>query len=314
MIARAEEWNSASGRELVSDDQLAIMEGMRQNAAGWADEVQRGVDAVNSMNLSQLFGQGTGGRLNEIDQAVLDQLRAQGATPEQLQAAAQQMGLNSGTMTGMSVQFGNSVVPQLAEVYNQLGPDAYLRLRTQYDQYNANMVNTNPGFTGPVPWDLIMRDAGINQQQGSAYTVQAGDTVWGLAHAQGMTTQEYMAANGLDSTMLSIGQQIGSANQYSWDPTAVLQAADSITTAADSATGITDDMTTAVDTLSAGIESVFGKTYQLPIELVVSGAGILGQLIAAVVNGNGGTTPGSSGNTGRSNAGSRNDGNQTRGR
>jgi hypothetical protein len=71
-----------------------------------------------------------------------------------------------------------------------------------------------------------------------------------------------------------------------------------------SASNISDEMQTAADTLQSGVDAVFGKTYQLPIELVVSGAGIIGQLVAAAVAGNGGTVPGSSTNTGRSATGS----------
>jgi hypothetical protein len=74
-------------------------------------------------------------------------------------------------------------------------------------------------------------------------------------------------------------------------------------------------MTTAVDTLAAGIEGVFGKTYQLPVELVITGGGMLGQLIAAAVQANGGVTPGTSNYNSRGGgSGSRNDGTYARGR
>jgi hypothetical protein len=88
----------------------------------------------------------------------------------------------------------------------------------------------------------------------------------------------------------------------------MMQAADGVGLAAESASGIVDDMTTAVDTLASGIEGVFSRSYQLPVELVISGAGIIGQLVAAAVAANGGTVPGGSANTGRSGSGGRNSG------
>jgi hypothetical protein len=305
----AEQWNSLTGQDMVSDTDLTKMQGMAEAGQAWADSMQR----ASEVDLSTLFGQTSGGQFDQVNQAVLDQLRAGGATAEQLQSAEQQMGMRSGTMTGMSVQFDNQIKQDLADIWTQLGPDAYFAAQQSIIDSWRDIRTENPDYTGTAPWDLAMRNAGINQQQGSAYTVQAGDTVWDLSRAAGMSVQEYMAANGLDSTMLSIGQQIGSANTYSWDPTAITTAMDE---AATSSTTISDNMTTAADTLQSGIDAVFGKSYQLPIELVISAVGkdVLSQLIASIVQGNGGTVPGSSTNTGRSNAGSRNDGNRTRGR
>jgi len=113
-----------------------------------------------------------------------------------------------------------------------------------------------------------------------------------------MTVDQVLAATGAAN---AYSMPVGTFGSPGGDLVQITQdAADNMLEAADNAGGITDEMTTAVDTLATGIEGVFSRTYQLPIELVVSGGGVLAQLIAAAVQGNGGTTPGQSVFTGKS--------------
>jgi LysM repeat protein len=303
-VDAAERWNELTGQDMVSDTDLTKMQGMAEAGQAWADSMQR----ASEVDLSTLFGQTSGGQFDQVNQAVLDQLRAGGATPEQLQSAEQTMGMHSGTMTGMSVQFDNQIKSDLADIWTQLGPDAYFAAQQSIIESWRDIRTQNPDYTGPIPEDLALSDAGIMQQQGSAYTVQRGDTVWGLAHAAGMSVQDYMAANGLDSTMLSIGQSIGSANQYTWNPNMIGNAGD-VQVATDARAqqmadsyryNLEEGFQGAADTLQSALENVVVPTIQVPIELVVGNGGILAQLIASIVQGNGGTVPGSSGNPGRS--------------
>jgi hypothetical protein len=295
----------------LSDAIVGPMQDAAKAAGDMADNIERSNVALVSM--PELFGQTSGGQFDAINQSVLNQLRENGATPDQLRAIGQRMGQQSGTMTDMSIQFENEIVPELAGVLHDLGPDWYFVLQQAYLEYVRQIRTETPEFNGAVPWDLIMRDAGINEQQGGgAYTVQAGDTVWGLAHAAGMTTQEYMAANGLDSSNLRIGQQIGSGSTYMLDPSMIGNAPD-VQAATDARAQQMGDsyqynlergFEGAVDTFSAALETLAANAIKVPVEFVITNGGLLGQLVAAAVGANGGTVPGSSTNTGRSATGS----------
>jgi hypothetical protein len=331
MIARAEEWNSASGRELVSDDQLAIMEGMRQNAAGWADEVQRGVDAVNSMNLSQRFGQTSGGARQEMYNSILAGMQANGTSQDQIDAFAQQFGQDSGAITGMSAQWDNTVVPAMAQLGDQLGYDAVIAWMDAY--YAAQDEAIAQNYTGPLALDLITQAAGQTLTSGSfagggeTYTVKPGDTASAIAAQFGVP----VSALGLSNPSLIMpGQNInigGGAGglQFGWDQSMIGNAGDVQAATDDRAQQMGDSyqynlergFEGAVDTFGAALEELATTTVKVPVEFVITNGGLLGQLIAAVVNANGGTVPGSSANGGRSGAGTRgsaNDGNRTRGR
>lgn len=297
----------------LSDAIVNPMQEAAKQAAAMADNIERGNVAMVSM--SELFGQSGGSQFDQMNQAVLAQMRANGATDEQLASAEQRMGLNSGAMTGMSVQWDNTIKSDLAEIWTQLGPDAYFAAQQAIVESWRRIRTENPDYTGPVPWDQAMQSVGIDQNQGSAYTVQPGDTVWGLAHAQGMTTEQYMAANGLDSSMLRIGQQIGSANQYTWNPAMMGNTADVQAETERQAQVAADGMqyayenafSSAVETFTSLLNQAAANVVRVPIEFVLANGGALNTLlsgaIAAVNAANGGTSPGTSAYTGKSSSG-----------
>jgi LysM repeat protein len=306
MVDRAERWNEMTGQPMVSDTDLDAMRGMAEEARDWADQVARG--SASMASLSDLLGQGQTGQFAEVNQAVMNEMRDRGASPDQIRAMEER------GMSGLRVQFENEVVPQLTDVLEQLGPDWYGALEQAYLEYVRNIRTMNPDFDGPVPLDLITQSIGINQQQGSAYTVRPGDTVWGLAHAAGQSVEQYMAANGLDSSMLSIGQQIGSANQYTLNPGVIgIPNAADVGAETDRQAQVAADsyqyhlegaFTSAVDTFTSLLNNAAAHVVQVPIEFVLLNGGafntLLAGAIATVTAANGGATPGATGNSGRS--------------
>lgn len=304
----------------LSEQNVGLLSSMADEAARTAAAADSMASAFERASLSQLFGQTSGGRLGEIDAAVIDSLRAGGASEDTISALIRAMGLDSGQLTQMSVQFEEQVVPFLEDVASQMGADAYNAMRRKYDEAVAGAA-----MTGAPAIDMASLMGGFAYYPGGggpagSYTVRPGDTASGIAAQYGVSVSDFGLAN---PSLILPGQQLtwGSAGggglintDFDMLEQSMMQAEVSVANAATSASTIADEMTTAVDTLATGLDGVFSKTYQLPIELVVSGAGILGQLIAAAVQANGGVAPGTSANTGRSNTGTRGDGTYSRGR
>ena len=293
---------------------LAPLRAAAEQSRAGADAAAEWAKNLESASLSQLFGQTSGGRLGEIDAAVLGAMQAGGASDATMEAMRTALGMNSGQLTDLSVQFERDVVPMLADIGAQFGADALIAARTAYEQAIQDAALT--GQTGPVDLAAVLGYAYTmpGTGGGGSFTVNPGDTPGAVAARTGMTVDQVLAATGAAN---AYSMPVGTFGSPGGDLVQITQdAADNVAEAADNATGITDEMTTAVDTLSAGIEGVFSRTYQLPVELVISGGGVLAQLIAAAVSGAGGTTPGTSQNTGRSATGSgtRGDGTYSRGR
>jgi hypothetical protein len=316
MVDTAERWNAMTGRDMVSEQDLTAMRGMADEARQWADQVERG--SASMASLSDLFGQTGGGQFNEVNQAVLNQMRAGGASSDQLAAAEQQMGLRSGTMTGMSVQFDNQISAELADIYEQLGSEAYFVAQQAYLEGARNLVTENPAFSGTVPWDMWLRDAGINRQEGGqSFTAQPGDTVGALARAAGMSVEDFAAQYGIENpNMIVAGRSYSGGSGYSWDSSMIGNAGDvgaetdrQAQAAADSYQyHLETGFGAAVDTFTSLLNNAAATVVQVPIEFVIQNGGFLNTLfagaVAQAVAGNGGTVPGSSGNTGRSATGS----------
>jgi hypothetical protein len=319
--------NALTSLQAIGADDSAVqqMTTLRDQTAEWSQYVQDGAARLEGMSLSGIFGQGGGGRLGEIDAAILSQMEAQGASSDTVDALRRALGLDSGQLTEASLQFDEQIAPQLAALGAQWGADAVIAARTAYESTITDMAAAGQGGQ-TVDWGSVLGGAtGLSYTSwgarsggpGGSYTVRPGDTLGAIAGQYGFSTADFASMTGVDNpSFIRAGETLNwggggmgggsffAPENFDMLEQSMMQGADAVDAAAGSASGIVDDMTTAVDTLAAGIEGVFGRTYQLPVELVISGAGIIGQLVAAAVQANGGTTPGSSGNTGRSNTGS----------
>lgn len=303
--------------EIFSEADITRFQGMLDIATGIAEQAEEA--AKSYATLSDMFGQTTGGRLGEIDAAVLAGLEASGMSEEMLDALQTGMGLDSGQLTQMSEQFDNDVVPILEDIASQLGVNAYNTFRRAYDAAaeaaaDAGRLTVGNSWMGTLAY---MPGTG----GGETYEVQPGDTLWGIGQQYGLTPEQLRQLNGLDGNIIQPGQNLrlglGSENgrlyDTAYDPLeglmmenwrltgkgtgqAEMEAADRVAQLAEGMQSVATDFE---DSLSA----IFGKKYQLDMALVVSDAGIWGplaQAIAAIVNANGGTTPGTNNGAGRS--------------
>jgi hypothetical protein len=323
-------WEKA--QSFFPDNQLDMMRQMYEAAQGMADAIQQGADALDSMSLPEIFGQGSGGRLGQIDAAILSQMEAGGASADTIDALRRALGLDSGMLTEASVQFDEQIAPQLALLGEQWGADAVIAARTAYERQITAAAANGQGGQALNNWSAVLAGStGLSYTSwggqaggpGGSYTVKPGDTLGAIAGQFGFSTTDFASMTGVDNpSFIRSGQTLnwgggGMGGGGFFAPENFDMLEQSMMQAETSASNISDEMQTAADTLQSGVDAVFGKTYQLPIELVISGAGIIGQLVAAAVGANGGTVPGSSTNTGRSSAGTRgaaNDGTRTRGR
>ena len=287
----------------LSEQNVTLLSQMAAEAGATADQAERMALALENASLSQLFGQTGGGRAGEISSGLIATLQAQGLGGDALQGLQDALFLNSGQETQASLQYRDEVLPMIADIYTQFGQDAAI---TALNAYNEAVAAAGVAGQGAMPLDLTgaLGYAYTMPGTGGTFTVNPGDTPGAVAAREGMTVDDVLAATGATSAYTMPVGTFGMAG--GGDLVQITQdAADNVAEAATNATGITDEMTTAVDTLAAGVEGVFSRTYQLPIELVISGGGVLAQMIAAAVAGSGGgTVPGTSPHTGRSATGS----------
>jgi hypothetical protein len=306
ILASAESMNE---RGIMSDADVEKFRQASQWMAQTATDANAARAALDNMSLSQLFGQQGGGRTGEISGGLLSLLSAQGVDANALQGLQDALFLNSGQETAASLQFRDEVLPMLADIYSQYGTEATITALNAYNEAAAQTAAMS-GLGSPVS---LLAATGYSRSGGGggSFTAQPGDTVGALAAAAGMSVDAFASQYGIaNPSMIYAGQTYGSTgggeltqvSHYAAMDDAASNISSSMADAESSASNIADDMTAAVDVLASGIEGVFGRTYQLPVELVISGAGIIGQLVAAAVSANGGATPGASANTGRSSA------------
>jgi hypothetical protein len=305
ILASAESMNE---RGIMSDADVEKFRQASQWMAQTATDANAARTALDNMSLSQLFGQQGGGRTGEISGGLLSLLSAQGVDANALQGLQDALFLNSGQETAASLQFRDEVLPMLADIYTQFGTEATITALNAYNEAAAQTAAMS-GLGSPVSLLAATGYSRMGGGGGGSFTAQPGDTVSALAAARGMSVGDFASQYGIsDPSMIYAGQTYGSTgggeltqvSHYAAMDDAAANISSSMADAESSASSIADDMTAAVDVLASGIEGVFGKTYQLPVELVISGAGIIGQLVAAAVSANGGATPGASANTGRS--------------
>lgn len=315
--------SAAEVKGMYSDFELDALESAADYLDHMASDAENVRDALANATLPEAFGQWSGGRRQEMYNGVLDAMQAGGASQDQLDAFAQQFGMDSGAITGMSAQWEETVEPALVQMGEQLGAQAVM---TWLDAYYAAQEDAMlREYTGPLALDLISQQAGIVPLSGSfgggggtPYTVRAGDTAWGIAQAHGTTVDQL----GLDNPRLIYpGQQIGIGGgaggmQWGYDPSMAANAGDveaetdrQAEVAADSYQyHLENAFTSAVDTFTSLLNNAAAHVVQVPVEFVVLNGGFLNTLfagaVAGVVAANGGTTPGASGNTGRSATGS----------
>lgn len=313
---------------LIRPEVLTSIEAYSANVNRALQDARDTADAFANATFGEILGEGGGGRLVEMDQQLLAAFGASGASQDQQDAFARMLNMDNGSITAMGEQWRSTGIPMIIDITEELGFEAGLAARTAL---LAGMDRAAAaGYTGTLPYDLLVGEAGLNVTSGAidygggsgegSYVVRPGDTLWDIAQARGMTVDSVRAAAQLQpGSWLQAGQTIdfgGAGASWMWDQSQMGNATE-VQTETDRQAQVAADsyqyhlenaFEASVNAFTALLNQAAAHVVQVPIEFVIQNGGAMNTLlagaIAAVVNGNGGTTPGSSGNSGRSNNGS----------
>lgn len=193
-------YDLASQNELISDGELDRIGDARDRVQELADAAQEGADAFARMTLPQAFGQGQGGMQGEVNAMVLEQMRAGGASEDQIAAFERAGALATGEQTTASLAFTEEIAPLIARATTELGPQVGVALTeavTNYLRENAGEA-TRTGMLGSLTGAGLI----VGQGGGQQITVRPGDTINGLAAQYGMSPEQVMAATGTTNPRL----------------------------------------------------------------------------------------------------------------
>lgn len=196
--------------DLVSEESLTSARNMAEQGRQWQEYVEAGVKALENMSLADLFGQGGGGRLGEVGDAVVEGMRAAGMSDDQIAAYQDLMDLTSGRETALSQNFEQEVVPGIVAIFERFGEDAAVEASAAYERglsnfRLANITPANPfGLTG-----YLNLGGG-----GTSYTVQPNDGYDALARGLGMTRDDLFSRGILrPGQVLHPGESYGTGMQ-----------------------------------------------------------------------------------------------------
>lgn len=206
---------------LIGQDQLDFAAQYTDKIGAMASEAQKAADAFDRIKLSDLFGQQDGGMQGQVTDAVIQKMRDNGATPEQIQAMQDALDMQSGRQTGASQFFDKNIVPAMAGMKPE---DAAL-----LNQAYTDMMKQG-GLAGLDPQGILLAQQKFMQTMfsgqgaggGQAFTVKPGDTVSGLAMQYGMTPDQIMAGAGISNPrLLQPGDYATGGGGGVFDPTAL---------------------------------------------------------------------------------------------
>lgn len=298
-------------------EQGLISDSAWENAQRYQTSIDNTIDKMrdaraefDALSMSQMFGQQGGGRRGEVDDAVIAQLRASGADESLIESMLESTGLSTGRLTEASIQYEQEVLPFLARIASQFGADAYITARNAYDAAIAEQ-KANGGVVRPMDFMDILgyREFSYSGTSNQTTTVGAGDTLWGIARANGISVEELQRMNGLTGSFITPGQELitgqGTAGGSVLRQTTGLTNWEERTfgpAVSEVQQGLQDALagvTTVTDALSAGFSTaleVLAQGVTVPVDIQVTAAtrDALTQLIVAVIQANGGRPPGSS--------------------
>jgi biopolymer transport protein ExbD len=238
--AQFEKLRELNEQGLITDDSLAKAEEFKTKAEAAAK-------AFENMSLTDIFGQSSGGVKGEIGDLVLERMKENGATPEELAAVQRQFDLSSGRETQSSLAFDEKVVPMLEQLALEdpaMAAQAIANFEESSKQAkllgidDATMANNIMGFTGMTgtgagssftvaPWGsgnaqstLGGNMGGISPAMAEAFKQKYGIelTPETFAAIQGMGTSTQFTAEDIQpdiqSTMLDTAMQAGTVNGF----------------------------------------------------------------------------------------------------
>jgi hypothetical protein len=180
---------------LITDDSLAKAEEFKNKA-------QEAADAFAQMSLTDIFGQTNGGMQGEIGDLVIDKMKANGATDEQIAAAQSQFNLGSGRETSASQAMDTTLAPMIADLA-QTDPAL-----AQKAVENVNAFLESAALMGLTPDQIaaglpgaagFMPTAGGGGMGGGSFSIKPGQTLSEISAQTGIPVDQLLAATGASS-------------------------------------------------------------------------------------------------------------------
>jgi hypothetical protein len=193
--ARFEELQELNERGLITDESL-------EKAAEFRDRAQEAADAFAKMSLTDIFGQTNGGMQGEIGDLVIDKMRENGATDEQIAAAQEQFNLGSGRETGASQAMDTTLAPMIADLA-QTDPALAQKAVENVNAFlqSAALMNLTPdqiaaGLPGAAGFMPVVGSGGMG---GGSFSIKPGQTLSEISAQTGIPVEQLLAATGAAS-------------------------------------------------------------------------------------------------------------------
>lgn len=124
MLANNMERLAETNEGMFTEEEVERVRTWADNLQGMADAGSEAADAFEKMSLADQFGKGEGGRLGEGLDGIVDALERMGVATAELENAQRSFDLRSGRETWSSLAFADQITMQGAQVYQQQGADA----------------------------------------------------------------------------------------------------------------------------------------------------------------------------------------------
>ena len=296
----AEEWERMAETQPVDETKLANMQNMAEALDTAATNAERSAAALRDMSLAQMMGQGGGGRTGELGDMVLGGMDL---PEDEMRALQDAMDIASGRQTELSQTVRDELVPVLQSIAENEGPDALADAVIAFEE--AMTERTREG-QDPAEMNLwlegMLGGGGLGRSSGRGGEGEGGmamDSEGLMAALEGSAGS--MATMASDSTILatSFSESImpGIESVHGLMPE-VEAGFSGMAGKAEVAAGF---ITTAHELIGQLVGSVQNIRMNIvptaPAWLIAlaSGSQAGGAFVAQVVQGNGGTVPGTTG-------------------
>lgn len=287
---------------LIRDSDLEQAGEMVDYLGEMKTEADKAAEAFENLSLKDVFGQGGGGMQGEISDMVLQQMKDNGATPEQIAAMQRQLDLTSGRETESSLMMQEQIVPQMAGLspedvaaqlqnYNALFQQSALQGLSQEQIMSmmsglANMQDKGIDMTGGMSNFMVMMSGGYMNEQGS-----------GMGGAGSIFDDEKGRKPGSKSLADTTAEMSADMTSINKDSTTVSKMFDNIQDATTTASKYIGVIKTAMEAIEGTKEVKFRITADDPNNILSTIQQVMGGgSIEEIVRNNGGSVPGQTNN------------------
>lgn len=244
-----------------SDEQIASADALAERLDKAADNAEIAKEKLDNLSLSSFFGQTGGGITGEVGDAVIERMRANGATDEQIAAFQREMDMTSGRQTSGGAAFTENLVPQIAALADD--PELMAEL--------AGAIGTV--FTRAAEMGLDPNSPEFINQLGKDITAEGEgfDPDAFLTNFQELSTQADLFKTSINTFFTDI-----TAAQ---DPTAAVE-------------GSMGNISTFADNIAARFRDLTSKVQKVRVEITTTVSGDGASFIEDVVRSQGGHVPG----------------------